>query len=289
MPRENKIKLVNDTQSEAKPETIAEEKGKLKIVNNTPFMAIVQLYKPDTNQPNNYTYIPPCSTRSLLNTYSDKWEVSFNNQNKQPIGDVSYKKGNTFNVVTSHLNQDQNTKLTCQYENLAKPVVAPPIRDETAKYMSEKFQMLLKSIAVNGVGEGAGTLQAEAAKMLETALSYLVEILPQNGDDWSNENIQKFIRLLGEAPRKQGDAVTQEEVKRVNEALKKHGWKAQIDSSKNLEELRIWTKLYDSFSKAVPSREVIAQNTRSLFDNQVKPMTKNVDKEIKNFIKLKGM
>ncbi|MDK2410575.1 hypothetical protein QHH11_01180 [Aphanizomenon sp. PH219] len=143
MPRENKIKLVNDTQSEAKPETIAEEKGKLKIVNDTPFMAIVQLYKPDANEPNNYAYIPPCYERILLSsTYSNLWQVSFNGQRKKTVGEVSDKKGNTFEVITSNLNQD--TKRTCKYKLIADPVGISPWQD-LLKYVVTQFEKAIKS------------------------------------------------------------------------------------------------------------------------------------------------
>ncbi|MEH2306641.1 hypothetical protein [Nostoc sp.] len=120
VPQDNKLKFVQDTQSEAQPEVIKEQTGKLKIVNDTPFMAIVQLYQPNADQPYRYAYIPPCYERSLLNTYSNQWQISFNSQEKKAIGDVSEKKGNTFVVITSNLNQDTNRK--CLYKLTAEPV-----------------------------------------------------------------------------------------------------------------------------------------------------------------------
>ncbi len=124
VPQDSKLQFVQDTQSETQPEVIKEQIGKLKIVNNTPFIAIVQLYQPNADQPDRYAYIPPCYERSLLNTYSNLWQVSFNSQGKKAIGDVSEKKGNTFVVRTSNLNQDTNR--TCLYKLTAEPVVEIP-------------------------------------------------------------------------------------------------------------------------------------------------------------------
>jgi len=280
--RENKIKLVNDTQSEAKPETIAEEKGKLKIVNNTPFMAIVQLYKPDTNQPNNYTYIPPCSTRSLLNTYSDKWEVSFNNQNKQPVGDVSYKKGNTFNVVTSHLNQDQNTKLTCQYENLAKPILEPAIDDRTPSDLEKRFNEELKKIAFNGVREGAGDNQAQASEIAQKARSFTLQSLPYN---LSTEHQNFVVGLLADAAFKNPDAVIPTELSQINQKLERENIPIQFDSPEQLQLLKKFAKLTVNCELKIPSSKVIAQNTKPIFDDTVKVITEPIIKEFPNFFR----
>jgi hypothetical protein len=120
LPQDSKLQFVQDTQSDTQPEVIKEQTGKLKIVNNTPFMAIVQLYQSNTDQPYRYAYIPPCYERSFLNTYSNLWQVSFNNQRRKAINDVSDKTGNTFVVRTSNLNQDTNR--TCLYKLTAKPV-----------------------------------------------------------------------------------------------------------------------------------------------------------------------
>lgn len=284
--RENKIKLVNDTQSEAKPETIAEEKGKLKIVNNTPFMAIVQLYKPDTNQPNNYTYIPPCSTRSLLNTYSDKWEVSFNNQNKQPIGDVSYKKGNTFNVVTSHLNQDQNTKLTCQYENLAKPIFESPPDKKTIADLNLAFTNLLKLIALNGVEEGVGDNQAKVFEIVQKAISLTLQSLPSEIYNLSTEDRNFVIRLLADAEFKNPDAVTPTELSQINQKLERKNIPIQFDSPEQLQLPKKYAKL--TVNCKLKILEVIPQGTRLIFDHVVKPINETVIKEFsEDFRKIK--
>lgn len=124
VPQNNKLQFVQNTQSEAQPEVIKEQKGKLKIVNDTPFFALVQLYQPNSEQPDRYINVPPCHERSLFETYSNLWKVQFNAQKKTPIYEVSHKERNTFLVITSQLNKDTNR--TCSYKLTSQDVNVPP-------------------------------------------------------------------------------------------------------------------------------------------------------------------
>jgi hypothetical protein len=91
------------------------EYGKLHLINDTPYMALVLLYEPGNKHPSRYAYIPPCYERKLLNTYSNSWEISFNKTSKFSIGEKSKKKNKVFKVNLSHLNQED--KSLCDYDN----------------------------------------------------------------------------------------------------------------------------------------------------------------------------
>ncbi|MBG1244729.1 hypothetical protein [Nostoc sp. NZL] len=163
-PQDSNLKLVNDIQSDAKPETIKEQKGKLIIVNNTPFIALVQLYQPNANKPNNYANIPPCSARVLYDTYSNKWGVSLNAQEKKTVYDVSFydKTRNTFGVITSKLNQGPETKWTCDYKPVALGVGEEPYLSQIKKDDKKLAQLVPDS----KISANAGDLPADTSDIL---------------------------------------------------------------------------------------------------------------------------
>ncbi len=173
VPQNSKLQFVQDNQSEAQPEVIKEQKGKLIIVNNTPFIALVQLYQPNANEPNNYANIPPCSARILYDTYSNKWGVSLNAQEKKTVYDVSFydKTRNTFGVITSKLNQGPETKWTCDYKPVALGVGEEPYLSQIKKDNEKLAQLVSDSKILESTGdskilESTGDLPADTSKLL---------------------------------------------------------------------------------------------------------------------------
>ncbi|MBX9253027.1 hypothetical protein H1Q63_03480 [Desmonostoc muscorum CCALA 125] len=105
--------------NEVKPQN-----GKLQFVNDTPYTALVLLYKPGMQQPNRYANIPPCHVRRLLDTYNNSWGVSVNNAEAKKItsvADISERSifnndKNAFVIKISILNQNPSSKRTCRYQ-----------------------------------------------------------------------------------------------------------------------------------------------------------------------------
>lgn len=172
LPQDSKLQFVQDTQSDTQPEVIKEQTGKLKIFNNTPFIALVQLYQPNVEQPYRYVNVLPCSERSLFDTYSNLWQVSFNDQRKRPVYEVSEKRGNNFAVITSKLNTD--TKRTCEYKPIAQDIISLPFGkafEELVKEMSEILKK--KAFKSNSVGD----LSGEASRVLTKAWLNIIDSL----------------------------------------------------------------------------------------------------------------
>ncbi|MBD2295161.1 peptidoglycan-binding protein [Anabaena sphaerica FACHB-251] len=94
-----------------------EQYGKLQLINDTPYMAIVLLYESGNKYSSKYAHIPACSKRTLLNTYSSSWEISYNDSRKFSLGDKADKKNDVFEVKLSQL-KEEDTQL-CEYDNLA--------------------------------------------------------------------------------------------------------------------------------------------------------------------------
>lgn len=89
-----------------------EQYGRLKLINDTPYRAIITLNEPGKKQAFKYAYIPPCSQRTLDNTYSSSWKVSFNGQEKYSIG--KFFDEEMFQVPTTKLNSFKEIQ-TCKY------------------------------------------------------------------------------------------------------------------------------------------------------------------------------
>ncbi|MFM6421035.1 hypothetical protein [Planktothrix sp.] len=103
-----------------------EQQGKLRLINDTPYIGIVVLYKPGEKNPYRYAYIRPCHQRELIATYSNHWQVSFNNQEISSISKVSVKNGNFFEIKTSKLAGKENLGNSCQDGVIIQPVRNPP-------------------------------------------------------------------------------------------------------------------------------------------------------------------
>ncbi|MBD2494501.1 hypothetical protein [Nostoc sp. FACHB-280] len=170
VPQDSKLQFVQNTQSEAQPEVIKEQKGKLIIVNNTPFIALVQLYRPNANEPNNYANIQPCSARVLYDTYSNKWGVSLNAQEKKTVYDVSFydKTSNTFGVITSKLNQGTGTKWTCDYKPVALGIGEKPYLSQIREYDTKVTQLVSDSQRSANTGDLPAQTSAILTKMYDT-------------------------------------------------------------------------------------------------------------------------
>ncbi|MBD2683120.1 MULTISPECIES: peptidoglycan-binding protein [Nostoc] len=93
--------------------TQPERYGKLKLINDTPYMAIITLHEPGKEEASKYANIPPCSERTLLNTYSSSWKVSFNGQKKHSI--AKFLDGKNFKVRTYKLNTIKDAQ-SCKYD-----------------------------------------------------------------------------------------------------------------------------------------------------------------------------
>ncbi|MBD2342271.1 peptidoglycan-binding protein [Calothrix sp. FACHB-156] len=179
--------------------TQLERYGKLNLINDTPYMAIITLHEPKEEYTSRYAYIPPCSKRTLLNTYSSSWKVSFNDQKPHLIGNFFGEKA--FQVRTSKLNDIKEVQ-SCEYDlqksqetgwpfNSSVATVtfenAPKVFDDVAKWMfrnaddGEKLGLKLTELRqarlanVNMLGNIAGD---------KVAVKELLDLrkLPQNID-----------------------------------------------------------------------------------------------------------
>jgi peptidoglycan hydrolase-like protein with peptidoglycan-binding domain len=74
--------------------------GKLKLVNDTQYEAIVFLYAPGETKYSRYVYIPPCHERKMRATYSNGWQVSIDRKDKASLGDLT---GGNFKFHVSSL------------------------------------------------------------------------------------------------------------------------------------------------------------------------------------------
>ncbi|WP_414622820.1 peptidoglycan-binding domain-containing protein [Calothrix sp. CCY 0018] len=63
--------------------------GKLKLVNDTQYEAIVFLYAPGEAKYSRYVYIPPCHERKMSATYSNGWQVSIDRKDKVSLGNLT--------------------------------------------------------------------------------------------------------------------------------------------------------------------------------------------------------
>ncbi|MEH1970557.1 peptidoglycan-binding domain-containing protein [Nostoc sp.] len=134
--------------------TQLERYGKLKLINDTPYMAIITLHEPGKEEAFKYANIPPCSERTLLNTYSSSWKVSFNGQERHSIG--KFLDGKNFQVRTYELNSIKDAQ-SCEYDlqqteeinwwKLGKVTLAkaPQYADDAAKFISRNADDFAKS------------------------------------------------------------------------------------------------------------------------------------------------
>jgi hypothetical protein len=88
-----------------------EQYGRLHLINDTPYMAVVCLYEPGEKKASRYAYIPPYAERTLLDTYSSSWQVSFNKYGEFLIADLlaeknADKENDVFKVKLSKLNKE---------------------------------------------------------------------------------------------------------------------------------------------------------------------------------------
>lgn len=102
----------SNTEPEAKIEP--EQKGKLRFVNDTPYIGIVALYKPGSKSPYRFAHIPACHKRELLATYSNYWQVNFNDGALSSVSKVSVKNDGFFEIKTSKLTQIKNLINGCE-------------------------------------------------------------------------------------------------------------------------------------------------------------------------------
>lgn len=91
-------------------QTQPEKYGRLHLINDTPYMAIVSLYEPKEKEPSRYAYISPYAERKLLDTYSSSWQISFNKHGKVLIADLIAEKNfehknNVFKINLSDLDK----------------------------------------------------------------------------------------------------------------------------------------------------------------------------------------
>jgi hypothetical protein len=103
--------LVDQPVSVQEKQRKPEQYGRLYLINDTPYMAVVSLYMPGEKEPCRYAYIPPYTDRTLLDTYSSSWKISFNKHGEFLIKDLlgektAYKEHGLFKVKLSSLNND---------------------------------------------------------------------------------------------------------------------------------------------------------------------------------------
>jgi hypothetical protein len=103
-----------------------EQYGRLRLINDTPYMGIVSLYKPGEKKPCRYAYIPPYAERTLLDTYSSRWQVSFNKHGEFLIAEKNAgKEDDTFKIKLSSLNREEQ-KLS-EYKS-SKDLTLEPVK-----------------------------------------------------------------------------------------------------------------------------------------------------------------
>lgn len=119
-----------------------EQYGRLQLINDTPYMALVLLYKPGNEKPSRYAYISPCSKRTLGAIYSGSWKISSNQSEKFSIAEKADKKEDFFEVKLSNLKKDY-TQL-CEFNNKqepkAKPIYIPPSIGRTRREVRENAE-----------------------------------------------------------------------------------------------------------------------------------------------------
>lgn len=135
-----------------------EQYGRLYLINDTPYMAVVSLYMPGEKEPCRYAYIPPYTDRTLLDTYSSSWKISFNKHGEFLIEDLlgektAYKEHGLFKVKLSSLNNDD--KEYSKYK-ISKSLKAELVNYDTVGYpiyQWYEFGNILKGFLSGGIKE----------------------------------------------------------------------------------------------------------------------------------------
>jgi peptidoglycan hydrolase-like protein with peptidoglycan-binding domain len=81
-----------------------EQYGKLKLINDTRYEKIIFVYQPGEEKYSRYAYLPGCSQRTLLSTYSNRSQVSLDLEKKASIGNL---KNSSFEFKVSSLDEDK--------------------------------------------------------------------------------------------------------------------------------------------------------------------------------------
>ncbi|MCC5647122.1 peptidoglycan-binding protein [Nostoc sp. CHAB 5824] len=148
-----------------------EQYGKLQLINDTPYMAIVLLYESGNKYSSKYAHIPPCSKRTLLNTYSSSWEISYNESRKFSLGDKADKKNDVFEVKLSQL-KEEDTQL-CEYDNLAasrlKAVNVSFDTWEDILKLGLKSKSDIDTVLKNGFKQRIGNFERQFEELVEKA------------------------------------------------------------------------------------------------------------------------
>lgn len=107
--------LTADTQAQnVQPFVEQKEDGKLRFVNDTPYMSIVYIYA-SAEESYIYTYVPPCTTRELYDTYSNSRLISLNGHAKFPIAKKAKREGDFFAIKMSALVDDSEQEQLCEF------------------------------------------------------------------------------------------------------------------------------------------------------------------------------
>lgn len=120
-----------------------EQQGKLRLINDTPYIGIVVLYKPGEKNPYRYAYIRPCHQRELIATYSNHWQVSFNKQEISSISKVSVKNGNFFEIKTSKLAGTETWGNSCKDGVIIQPAVSTLLSIDHLRQLSDKLARII--------------------------------------------------------------------------------------------------------------------------------------------------
>ncbi|MHC0068391.1 hypothetical protein ACWATR_36935 [Nostoc sp. UIC 10890] len=96
------------------PSLEPKENGKLRFVNDTPYMSIVYIYA-STEKSYKYAYVPPCTTRELYDTYSNSQLISLNGHAKFPIAKKAKREDDFFAIKMSALVDYGEQEQLCEF------------------------------------------------------------------------------------------------------------------------------------------------------------------------------
>lgn len=179
--------------SKTKPEhkIEPEQKGKLRLVNDTPYIGIVVLYKPGSQHPYRYAHIPACHKRELLGTYSNHWQVSFNNSNVSSVSKVSVKDNNFFEIKTSKLTKKSEVN-PCLEASKAQLIqsLQPRNQDKMNKIIKDFLGLKLLSKSQNEIEKFqkvANYMEQLITEIENHDLSIIKQILSTSKNNYFND------------------------------------------------------------------------------------------------------
>ncbi|MEH2207216.1 MAG: hypothetical protein V7K53_24625 [Nostoc sp.] len=189
--------ITSNSLSKTNLKNLKGEYRKLLLVNDSPDIALIFLYRPGYSQPYRYAYLSPYQEVKLRATYSNLWKISFNSQKRffiEQVYEISTK--DVFEIRASNLKEIEGPKIS-----YVSQVKATDVQDE-----------------IDDIWKWFRLVSREVSNFQETGISYkkLAMEIAEVGEDVVKQ-FQKWTGELKKA-RKSADSID-ENLEKFRDAL----------------------------------------------------------------------